>query len=158
MSRSDSARGELETKPGATLAELRAQILARAAREPAPTRAQFVARQRVVVGLALGISLLVFLAWGGLRPDPRPAKLVLETVAGSSALAIGIAIVALGRGRSMVGRPRPWLALVVTFTPIALFAWRVLMKSPVPWRAVPCRDLCRCVAGRRSARSHRCRQ
>jgi len=129
MTHLQPAPGEPDVDAAPTLAALRAQILARAAVEPAPTRGQLAARQRIVVGLALAVSLLVFLAWGGLRPDPRPARLVIETTVGSAILAVGIAIVALGRGRSMLGRPRPWLALAVMSTPLALFAWRVLTTA-----------------------------
>jgi hypothetical protein len=129
----------LETTPtdpgpeaGATLAELRARVLARAASEPAPTRADVAFQRRLVVGLALAVSLLIFLAWGGMRPSPRPSRLVLETTAGSAVLAIGIAILALGRGRSMLGRPKPWLAFAVVSTPILLFGWRVAVTARYP--------------------------
>jgi len=117
---------------GATLAELRAQVLLRAAREPAPTRDDVVRQRRLVAALALAISLLIFLAWGGMRPSARPSRLVLETAAGSAVLALGIAVVALGRGRSMLGRPKPWLALSVVAAPVLLFGWRVLITTRYP--------------------------
>lgn len=114
---------------GATLAELRARVLTRAADLPAPTRGDAALQRRLVVGLALAISLLVFLAWGGIRPGPRPNRLVLETAAGSAVLALGIGILAFGRGRSMLGRPQPWLGLAIVSTPVMLFVWRVLMTA-----------------------------
>jgi hypothetical protein len=127
------------TDPGpevrATLAELRAQVLARAADEPAPTRGDIALQRRLIVGFALSISLLIFLAWGGIRPSPRPSTLVLETAAGSAVLAIGIGILAIGRGRSMLGRPKPWLGFVVVSAPLLLFAWRVLMTARYPGMA-----------------------
>jgi len=83
----------------------------------------------LVLGLALGISLLVFFACGGVRGGPRPTRLVVETTVGSATLAAVVVWVALGRGGSMLGRPRPWLAAVVVSTPIALFAWRVLVSA-----------------------------
>lgn len=118
-----------DAEPETTLDDLRARVLERAAREQAPTRAQFTARRRVVLGVCVGISLLLFFVCGGARSEPRPTKLMLETTLGSAALAIGVALLALDRGRSMLGRPRPWLALAVVSTPIALFAWRVLVTA-----------------------------
>jgi hypothetical protein len=129
MSESDRAEA---LDSGATLAELRARVLERATQEPAPTRAQYTARRSLVLGLALAVSLLIFLAWGGVRATPRPSLLVVETTLGSALLALGVAMVALGRGRSMLGRPRPWLALVVVSTPIVLFGWRVLISARYP--------------------------
>ncbi len=117
---------------GATLAELRSQVLTRASAEPAPTRRDVRLQTRLVVGLALAVSLLVFLAWGGVRAGPRPSRMVLETTAGSAVLAIGVAILAVGRGRSMLGRPKPWLALLAVSTPILLFGWRLLMTARYP--------------------------
>jgi hypothetical protein len=114
---------------GPTLAELRARVLQRATQEPAPTRAQHAARQHIVIALSLAVSLLVFLALGGVRSSPRPTKLMLETAIGSTVLAIAVASVALGRGRSMLGRPGLWLWLVVVSTPIALFGWRVFTSA-----------------------------
>jgi hypothetical protein len=133
MSEPDQA--ETGSESGATLAELRARVLDRASREPAPTRSQHSARQRVVLGLALCVSLLVFFACGGIRSSPRPSRLMLETTLGSATLAVLVAVIALGRGRSMLGRPRPWLAAVVVSTPIALFAWRVLTSARYPGMA-----------------------
>jgi hypothetical protein len=127
---------------GATLAELRARVLTRVAQEPAPTRGDVALQRRLVVGLALAVSLLIFLAWGGIRASPRPSRLVLETTAGSAVLAIGIGILAFGRGRSMLGRPKPWLAFAVVSTPVSLFVWRVVMTARYPgmdaeWSARP---------------------
>ena len=128
----EPAHPDPSAEGGATLAELRARVLARAAREPAPTRGDVALQRRLVVGLALAISLLIFLAWGGIRPSPRPSRLVLETTAGSAVLAIGVAILAFGRGRSMLGRPKPWLAFAVVSTPVLLFGWRVLVTARYP--------------------------
>ena len=118
--------------PDASLAELRARVLAQAGEQPAPTRAQ-VSRQRGVAAvLVLLVTLALFFAWGGVRSSPRPDKLVLETALGSAILAVGIALAALGRGRSMLGRSRGWLWAVVVAAPLALFAWRVLASSQYP--------------------------
>lgn len=126
---------ELEKSPpsrDAELADLRARVLAQAGRQPAPTRAQLSLRSIVVAMLVLAVSLLVFFAWGGVRASPRPGMLVLETAVGSAFLAGSVAVAALGRGRSMLGRSRPWLWLVVVATPLALFGWRVLASARYP--------------------------
>lgn len=125
----EPTRTESGPDAGATAAELRARVLSRVTREPALTRAQVATRRWLVLGLALGISLLVFFACGGVRGGPRPTRLVVETTVGSATLAAVVVWVALGRGGSMLGRPRPWLAAVVVSTPIALFAWRVLVSA-----------------------------
>ena len=129
---SSSNLGKPVGNPEGTLSELRARVLAEAGQQPAPTRAQVATRQRVVIFVALVLSLLVFLAWGGLRASPRPGKLVLETSLGSAILAVGVALVVLGRGRSMLGRGRAWLAVVTIATPLALLAWRVVASAQYP--------------------------
>lgn len=116
----------------AELAALRERVLAQVGQRPAPTRAQLLRRRIVVSALVLGVSLLVFFAWGGVRASPRPANLVLETALGSALLASSVAVAALGRGRSMLGRSRAWLWLVVVATPLALFGWRVLASAHYP--------------------------
>jgi hypothetical protein len=131
----DPGRTEPGPDGGATAAELRARVLSRTIHEPALTREQVATRRWLVLGLALGVSLLVFLACGGVHGGPRPTRLVLETTLGSATLAAVVAVVALGRGRSMLGRPRPWLAVVVVSTPVALFAWRVLLSARYPGMA-----------------------
>jgi hypothetical protein len=113
-------------------ARLRAQVLERARQEAAPTRAEVGARRRVVTLVALLVPLLVFIGLGGIRRAPRPDLLVLETALGSSLLAAGVAFVALGRSRSMLGRPSSWLLSVALATPVALFGWRVLTSAQYP--------------------------
>jgi hypothetical protein len=75
------------------------------------------------------VPLLVFVAWGGIRVGPRPDRLVLQTALGSAVLAAGFAIVGIGRGRSMLGRPRSWLLAQVLLTPVLLLGWRVLISA-----------------------------
>jgi len=84
------------------------------------------------MAVALLIPLLIFCALGGARLAPRPDGLVLQSAVGSAVLAVAAAIVGVGRGRSMLGRPRSWLLSLVILTPLALFAWRVLVSSQYP--------------------------
>ena len=140
MSRSNLSEQELVES--ASVARLRAQVIERARQEPAPTRAQVVARHAVLVSAVTLVPLLVFVAIGGVRTGPRPPALVLETTLGSGLLALVVAGAGLGRGRSMLGRPRAWLLSVVLLTPLLLLAWRVLTSSQYPdmmaeWSARP---------------------
>lgn len=113
-------------------AQLRARVIDRSAREPSPTRGQLASRSRIVLGVPLLVTLLAFVAWGGIRVGPRPSGLVFQTALGSAVLATLFAIVALGRGRSMLGRPRSWLLTQVLLTPVSLFGWRVLISACYP--------------------------
>src|SRR5260221_7596575 len=117
---------------GRTLAQLRARTIERARCEPSLTRAQVAVRHRTATVAVLLVPLLVFIGLGGVRVAPRPAGLVLETVLGSSSLAIGAAIIGVRRGRSMLGRPRSRLVAVALFTPVLLLVWRVLASSRYP--------------------------
>ncbi|HEY0463740.1 MAG TPA: NrsF family protein [Polyangiaceae bacterium] len=113
-------------------AQLRAQVIELSTREPSPTRSQLALQQRVVLSIAMLVPLLVFIAWGGMRVGPRPDRLVLQTALGSALLVFGLAIIGIGRGRSMLGRPRSWLLTQVLLTPVLLFGWRVLSSACYP--------------------------
>jgi len=113
-------------------AQLRAQVIDRSTREPSPTRGQLALQHRLVLGFALSVPLLSFIILGGIRVGPRPNELVLQTALGSAVLAALFAIVGLGRGQSMLGRPRSWLWTQVLLTPISLFGWRVLVSARYP--------------------------
>jgi hypothetical protein len=115
-----------------TLARLRAQVIEGARARTAPTRAQRRLRNGIVTSVIVLIPISLFIAWGGVRASPRPTQLVLETALGSALLACLTAFMAFGRGRSMVGRPRPWLLAVVLVTPVLLLAWRILPSLQYP--------------------------
>jgi hypothetical protein len=139
VNREESAMSSSEpnlSAPGfsasSSAALLRSQVLEQAKNDPVPTRAQLSGRRRLVTLLVLFVPLSLFLALGGVRMAPRPSGLVIETALGSSILAILVALVALGRGRSMLGRPRIWLVSVVLLTPVLLFSWRALASSQYP--------------------------
>lgn len=113
-------------------AQLRALVIDRTAREPSLTRAQLALRHRIVLSIVMLTPLVVFIACGGIRSGPRPDGLVLQTALGSGILAGGLAIVGIGRGRSMLGRPRRWLLLQVLLSAPLLFGWRVLISGFYP--------------------------
>jgi Negative regulator of sigma F len=130
MSKSKPSTSEVSM--GLAEARLRARAIDLTAREPSPTRAQLSRKHRVVLSLLMLVPLLVFIAWGGIRVAPRPDRLVLQTALGSAVLAAGLAIVGIGRGRSMLGRPRSWLVTQVLLTPVLLCGWRVLISARYP--------------------------
>ena len=121
-----------EASTGTAPAQLRAQVIALSACEPSPTRAQLSRRHRVVLSIVMLVPLFVFIAWGGIRVGPRPDRLVLQTALGSAVLAVGLAIVGIGRGQSMLGRPRSWLVTQVLLTPVLLLGCRVLISTRYP--------------------------
>jgi hypothetical protein len=115
-----------------SLAQLRSQIIDGARAQAAPTRAQRMRLNGIVTSVIVLVPILLFIGWGGVRAAPRPAQLVLETALGSALLASVTAFLAFGRGRSMVGRPRPWLLAVVLGTPVLLLCWRILPTLQYP--------------------------
>jgi len=129
---SESKPPSSEASTGSAEAQLRARVIALSTHERSLTRAQLSLRHRVVLGIVMLVPLIVFIAWGGIRMGPRPDRLVLQTALGSAVLAAGFAIVAFGRGRSMLGRPRAWLLTQVLLTPALLFGWRLLASARYP--------------------------
>lgn len=129
---SDSKPPDAKPRTGLTDAGLRARIIERSAREPSPTRAQFSRQQGLVLSLAVLVPLLVFFWSGGIRVGPRPDRLVVGTALGSAVLAAGVAVLGVGRGRSMLGRPRALLFAQVLLTPVLLFGWRALLSACYP--------------------------
>jgi hypothetical protein len=121
-------------QPSAALraAHLRAQVIELSAAEPSATRAQLARQHRVVWLIVLLVPLFIFIACGGIRVGPRPERLVLQTALGSAIFGACLAVVGIGRGRSMLGRPRSWLAMQVLLTPVLLLGWRVLITACYP--------------------------
>ena len=122
-------------------ADLKASVLAAAAAEPSPTRAAVNRRNRLISVLAAvsGVGGFVIFALltsegqlvrlGGEiarhRHVERSVWLVVTTAGGAMGIAAAALWVALGRGRSMLGRSRAWLVYAIVLIPLALFAWKV---------------------------------
>jgi hypothetical protein len=108
-----------------TSSELKQRVLEAARKEASPTRA--VVRQREVVHLlaALGVALAVFVSSRGVRVGDRPLALLAGTALGAAVLAAIIGTLALGRGRSMLGRSQQLLWSVAILSPAALLAWKI---------------------------------
>jgi hypothetical protein len=145
-------------------AALRARVLAATAAEASPTRAA-VNRRRLfisLVGAASGIGAFVIFAalmseshllrlGGEIAPHQhleRSGWLVVTTVGGALGVAAAALWLALGRGRSMLGRSRGWLLYGGVLIPISLLAWRVScgMAFGAPMVAWPDRPGLRCLS------------
>ena len=122
-------------------AELRARVLAAATAEPSPTRAA-VRRRNMLIGMvaaASGIGAFVIFAvlmseshllrlGGEVVPQQRlerPVWLVVATVGGALGVAATAVWLALGRGRSMLGRSPRWLLYGGVLIPVSLLVWKV---------------------------------
>jgi hypothetical protein len=121
-------------------ADLRAQVLAAVAAEASPTRAAVKRRNSRIglLGAASGVgAFLLFAALmshgelvrlGGETAHQhleRSPWLVLATAGGALGVAVAALWLALGRGRSMLGRPWSWLLYGIIFIPVALLAWKI---------------------------------
>jgi hypothetical protein len=107
-------------------------VLAEASRERSPTRGEVRVRNAALLVSGVVVPVGVFLGWGGTRSAPRPASLIVETASGAAAVALTALVVAVGRGRSMLGRTGTALLAVAVLTPIVLFAWKVGVSSLYP--------------------------
>jgi hypothetical protein len=122
-------------------AEFKAQVLAAIAAEPSPTRAAVDRRNAFIntVAAASAVGAFVIFAMfvshgqllrlgGEVAPHQyveRPVWLVVTT-AGSALGIAGMALwLALGRGRSMLGRSPRWLRYGSALVPIGLLVWKV---------------------------------
>lgn len=122
-------------------AVLRARVLAAAAAEASPTRGA-VTRRNIVISLvaaASGIGAFVIFALlvsegqllrlggelAGQQRLERSVWLVMMTAGGALAVAAMAVWLALGRGRSMLGRSRRRLLYGAVLIPISLLVWKV---------------------------------
>lgn len=145
-------------------AELRAQVLAAAAREPSPTRAAVTRRNRwlgVLAGVGGMTAFIVFALFmsdsqllrlgGQVSPHQhleRSVWLVATTAGGALGVAATALWLALWRGRSMLGRSRSSLLYGSALIPVGLFAWKVIssLAFGYPMIAWPERPGLRCLS------------
>ncbi|HEX7671238.1 MAG TPA: NrsF family protein [Polyangiaceae bacterium] len=113
-------------------ADLRSRVLSAVANSPAPTRAATRLRNTILFVSGFVVPVAIFWAYGGMRESPRPGTLIAETSAGAGLVALTAMIIALSRGRSMLGRAGTWLLGLALVTPLVLFAWKVLVSSSYP--------------------------
>jgi hypothetical protein len=121
--------------------EFRAQVLAAAAAEPSPTRAAVNRRNKLISMIAAASGSAAFVIFAALMSHGELVRLggeitpnaylerslwqVVATAGGALAIAAAALWLALGRGRSMLGRPRGWLLCGAVLIPLGLFAWKV---------------------------------
>jgi hypothetical protein len=122
-------------------AEFKARVLAAVAAEPSPTRAAVDRRNALINMVAAASGMGAFVIFAALMSDgqllrlggevaphqylERSVWLVVMTAGGALGIAAVALWLALGRGRSMLGRSRSWLLCGITLIPICLFAWKV---------------------------------
>jgi hypothetical protein len=108
---------------------LRARVLSAVRREPAPIRSRVRIRNAALLLSGFVVPVIGLLAFGGVWAGPRPAVLVAETAIGAGAIALTASVVALSRGRSVLGRTAAWLSGLVVMTPVVLFVWKIAVSS-----------------------------
>lgn len=117
-------------------------MLGQVNRDRAPSRGEVRARNSKLLASAAIVPVIIFLANGGVRGNGRPNALIGVTSLGALAVALAALVVALGRGRSMLGRSRGALLGLALLTPIAMFAWKWIATVPFhgmmePWPERP---------------------
>lgn len=120
------------------MSDLEHRVLAAIAAEPSLTRSQVQRRRLVLFGAAASVTLFLFLWAGGVRPTGRPTVLWALTSTGSTVIAAIALAVALGRGRSMLGRPARVLLAVAVATALLLLCFKFSLSTEfvgmtVPW-------------------------
>jgi hypothetical protein len=100
--------------------ELRARVLDATRRQLVPSRESGRRRRALIVALGFGGALAVGVVLGTPAVAPRPAGYFVLVFAAWVAVALGATWVALGRGRSMLGRPTSQRLAVALLTPAAL--------------------------------------
>jgi hypothetical protein len=106
--------------------QIRERVFAAIALHPSPTRPQVRRQSQLLFALTVLIMAAVYLAAGGTSIDSRPPVVLLATAAGGGAFTVLALVVALGRPRSMLGRPRAVLLLAAVLLPLGLLAWKVV--------------------------------
>jgi hypothetical protein len=100
--------------------DLRARVLAEARSSPVAPRAAGSWRRTFASCLGVGASFAILMSIGGPGPYGRPPAYTLALAALWLLVGVTAAWAGVARGRSMLGRPSSWRALVVVLTPVAL--------------------------------------
>jgi hypothetical protein len=117
--------------------QLRRRVLEAMAKEPSPARPA-ARRLRLLTFLVGFVPPLVLLqVFGGILVGGRPTPFFVGTTLGWSVFAALATWGAVGRGRSMLGRPRALLTALTVLTPIALFAWMLVWCVRYPDTMTP---------------------
>jgi hypothetical protein len=121
------------------LAELKRRVLAAARDQPAPTRSIKALQWGLLVVAAGSLIAYAFRALGGVHwAAARPTPFLIAVAAGWGLVAVVVSFIALGRGRSMLGRSRNLLLGFVIAAPPALLGWSLLWNALYPVTLTPC--------------------
>jgi hypothetical protein len=129
------------TSERAPSAELRARVLAEAARIPSPTRVEYKRRVLLVAGIGAVATVALFMGMGGMSAGTRPVELIAFTV-GFGLVAVAV-LTRLSSSRSgeggasMLGRPRSVLLSAVVGCAPVLAIVAVLAAALWPEAAAP---------------------
>jgi hypothetical protein len=116
--------------------DLKARVLAAAAREPSAGRRAVRRRALGSWAWALALTFAIFLALGGFRAVERPVSFVLGTAAVWAVIALAASL-GSSRGQSMLGRPRVVLLTAMLVTPATLLAARLAWPDVVAPSVAP---------------------
>jgi len=112
--------------------DLKARVMKQAAQHPAPTRGTEAGRAVLLVAGSIAVALAIFFVRGGVRVTGRPMALIVGTSLGTAIVAAVGAWIALGRGRSMIGRSSLALLVMALITPLALLFWKIVWSAQFP--------------------------
>jgi hypothetical protein len=115
-----------ELTMGTASQDLKARIMEAARKQPTPTRREVTGRVTLTVVTAIAVPILTFVAFGAIRPGPRPWSLVVATASGAFGIALAAGWTALGRGGQMVGRARSRLLAMTIAAPATFVLWKLL--------------------------------
>ena len=120
------------TQERAPSSDLRARVLAEAARTPSPTRATHKRRVALLAAIGAIATVTLFVVMGGMSPGKRPVEMIAFTVGFGLVAAAVLTRLSSGEPRSMLGRPRTVLlsAVVVTAPILAVVALCATMAWP----------------------------
>lgn len=124
--------------------DLKERILAAAAKAPSSSRTAM--RRRLVLLIAGSAGAMAAVYWMlalhlfGWQSVSRSLLLAGGTLLGAACMAAVAVAIAVGRGKSMLGRSRRWLIAMIVLTPLILLAWKIgwsvlfgnLAESPRP--------------------------
>jgi hypothetical protein len=106
--------------------EQKALVLEAARRTPSPSRETTSLYARRIVQATMVVTLVVFVAVGGMHLHRRPDDLIMKSVAAWGAVTLATTWLAASRGGSMLGRPPAWLVTGAVLTaPLLAALWFV---------------------------------
>ena len=104
--------------------DLKQRVLGSLVDVPAPTRTQVLRARAWLFGCGVVGALAIFFLEGGVRLTSRPPSLVALTSVGTAAIVGSGMWLVFTRGRSVLGRPVPWLLATAVVSSLAFIAWR----------------------------------